>query len=412
VAYSELIKNLDRIRAYVREFYVYGFRTRMEYGMKSARSYDDERRRLASWLGGYMHIRQEADGRNVYLSVDSRSVARNPLHQVFRSKSFTDCDITLHFFLLDLLCGEAQLTVRQIMEGIERYLAHFEDAVMPDESTVRKKLKEYEKLGLLRSKKQGRERIYSRAADRVPLERWAEAAAFFSETDVLGVIGASILDKMAEPPDYIRYKHHYILGILDSEILAQLLAAIAENRVVELRRSGVRAGRNVRVMTVCPLKIYAGTESGRQYLLAWNYAAEKLVFCRLDTILSVRPGNKEENIQQYLQIAQDAGKRLWGVSLGDGRQTEHVEMILQVGEDEYFILNRLNREKRCGAVEQLDKQTFRFTADVFDAGEMLPWLRSFTGRIKRFSCSNAAVQRRFDEDMAAMARMYGGESDV
>ena len=35
----------------MRDFFVYGFRTRGEYTKKSARSYDDERRRLESWLG-------------------------------------------------------------------------------------------------------------------------------------------------------------------------------------------------------------------------------------------------------------------------------------------------------------------------------------------------------------------------
>lgn len=41
MAYKELIKNFNRIRDYMREFYVYGFKSREEYTNKSARSYDD-----------------------------------------------------------------------------------------------------------------------------------------------------------------------------------------------------------------------------------------------------------------------------------------------------------------------------------------------------------------------------------
>ena len=41
MAYSELIKNFDRIRDYMRQFYVYGFKSRTEYDKKSARSYDN-----------------------------------------------------------------------------------------------------------------------------------------------------------------------------------------------------------------------------------------------------------------------------------------------------------------------------------------------------------------------------------
>ena len=64
MAYSELIKNFEKIRTYMREFYVYGFKSRSEYNSKSARSYDDERRRLESWLGEYMHFAQTPEGKN------------------------------------------------------------------------------------------------------------------------------------------------------------------------------------------------------------------------------------------------------------------------------------------------------------------------------------------------------------
>lgn len=39
MAYNELIKNFEKVRAYMREFYVYGFKSRTEYDAKSARSY-------------------------------------------------------------------------------------------------------------------------------------------------------------------------------------------------------------------------------------------------------------------------------------------------------------------------------------------------------------------------------------
>ena len=46
MAYSELVKGISRIRDYMREFFVYGFKSREEIGSKSARSYDNERRRM------------------------------------------------------------------------------------------------------------------------------------------------------------------------------------------------------------------------------------------------------------------------------------------------------------------------------------------------------------------------------
>ena len=48
MAYSELIKSFEKIRGYMRDFYVYGFKSREQYDRKSARSYDNERRRIES----------------------------------------------------------------------------------------------------------------------------------------------------------------------------------------------------------------------------------------------------------------------------------------------------------------------------------------------------------------------------
>ena len=83
----------------MREFYVYGFKSREEYGLKSARSYDNERRRIESWLGDYMSFHQEPSGKKVFLSMDSRRIPCNPLNKAFKAKSFTDkeCRDDSHF---------------------------------------------------------------------------------------------------------------------------------------------------------------------------------------------------------------------------------------------------------------------------------------------------------------------------
>ena len=127
MAYNELIKNFDRIRDYMREFYVYGFRSRDEYNMKSARSYDDERRRIESWLSDYMGFRNTSDGKNVFISIDSRETRHNPLFSAWKARSFTDGDITLHFIIFDILSSpDVKLTFSQIAEITDRdYLSKF-----------------------------------------------------------------------------------------------------------------------------------------------------------------------------------------------------------------------------------------------------------------------------------------------
>ena len=126
MAYSELIKNFERVRNYMREFYVYGFKSREEYSIKSARSYDNERRRIESWLSDYMSFHQDASGKNVFLSVDSRRIPQNPLHKAFKAKSFTAKDITLHFYIMDLLANGGTLSGKEIVDHInDDYLSKF-----------------------------------------------------------------------------------------------------------------------------------------------------------------------------------------------------------------------------------------------------------------------------------------------
>ena len=221
MAYSELVKSFERIRNYMREFYVYGFKSRDEYGMKSARSYDNERRRIESWLGDYMSFHQEPSGKKVFLSMDSRRIPCNPLYKAFKAKSFTDKDITLHFYILDILADGSALSSKEIVDRInDNYLSHFNGNFSLDESTVRKKLKEYEDIGLLQSEKIGREVIYRRTDNTaIDLESWADALAYYSEADPLGVVGFFLLDRLKHTEDTFRFKHHYILHALDSDVL-------------------------------------------------------------------------------------------------------------------------------------------------------------------------------------------------
>ena len=144
MAYKELIKKFNCIRDYMREFYVYGFKSRGEYTEKSARSYDNEKRRIESWLGDYMQFRQTSEGKNIFISIDSRVVGHNPLYKAWKAKSFTDGDITLHFILFDILSSpDVSLTTGEIAKQIDEYVYQFSKPRIFDESTIRKKLREY-----------------------------------------------------------------------------------------------------------------------------------------------------------------------------------------------------------------------------------------------------------------------------
>lgn len=404
MAYTELVKNFNRIRDYMREFYIYGFKSRDEYTKKSARSYDDERRRLASWLGEYMQFRQTTEGKNVFLSIDSRMLHHNPLYKAWKTKSFTDGDITLHFILMDIFATGEALTVSDISERIDDYLAAFAKPRLFDESTIRKKLKEYVGEGLLEKKKQGKTMYYRKAPDLAFYD--TDVLDFFSEIAPCGVIGSFLLDKGKGQEENFAFKHHYITGAIDSEIVSQLFQAMHENRMVCMRV--VNRKETVSEIKVLPLQIFISVQNGRQYVMAYEQKHKQISSFRIDNIVKIIPGNTSDRLEELRGQLEKMKSHMWGVSTQSrsGMRMEMVTFTVRYGYGEQHIHQRLEREKRCGYVEKIDDHTSRFYAEVYDASELIPWIRTFLCRITEIHFSNAVLEAQFRRDIENMYRLY------
>ncbi len=433
MAYSELIKNFDNIRGYMRDFFLYGFKTREEYDRKSARSYDNERRRIQSYLGSLISFRQTPSGKNAFISLEGRSVTHNPLYQAFKAKSFTNKDITLHFLLLDILSGNSY-SLKDILRIMDtEYLTAFQNPISFDESTLRKKLKEYEELGIVVSEKCGRTVTYRLSEDEICLTEYKEAIRFFTEESPLGVIGSYLEARMqadaeqAYPTgrndengkclpgkndcagEYLTFKNHYIMNAYDAEITELILQGIHEKRLLEIT-SFSRGDAGVKQQTVIPYKIYVSTQGGRNYLFCMDADNLRPYSLRVDYIQKGKVGEVCADYDRLLKVCERAGEHMWGVSCAKYRRYEHIEMDILVGTDEAFIVRRLEREKRCGTVSKVDEETYRFSADVLDAYEMMPWIRTFFGRIKAIRCDNEDVKNQLKIDMVKMLKQYEDEN--
>ena len=433
MAYSELIKNFDNIRGYMRDFFLYGFKTREEYDRKSARSYDNERRRIQSYLGHLISFRQTPSGKNAFISLEGRSVTHNPLYQAFKAKSFTNKDITLHFLLLDILSGNSY-SLKDILRIMDtEYLTAFQNPISFDESTLRKKLKEYEELGIVVSEKCGKTVTYRLSEDEICLTEYKEAIRFFTEESPLGVIGSYLEARMqadaeqAYPTgrndengkclpgkndcagEYLTFKNHYIMNAYDAEITELILQGIHEKRLLEIT-SFSRGDAGVKQQTVIPYKLYVSTQGGRNYLFCMDADNLRPYSLRVDYIQKGKVGEVCADYDRLLKVCERAGEHMWGVSCAKYRRYEHIEMDILVGTDEAFIVRRLEREKRCGTVSKVDEETYRFSADVLDAYEMMPWIRTFFGRIKAIRCDNEDVKNQLKIDMVKMLKQYEDEN--
>ena len=408
MAYSELIKNFNKIRDYMRDFYVYGFKSRDDYTKKSARSYDNEKRRIESWLGDYMKFRQTADGKNVFLSIDSRVSRHNPLYKAWKTKSFTDGDIALHFIIMDILEDGQELSLVDVASQVDEYLAAFENARVFDASTIRKKLNEYVKEGLLVSRKNGKTMLYRRTdAFEMPS---ADILDFFSETAPCGVIGSFLEDRTDEIADRFAFKHHYITGAMDSEVLCIILEAIHEKRNITVELMNRKKNRMTET-DVVPLRVMISVQSGRQYMMAYNPHFKRISAYRLDNIVTVKSGEPADRFDELRVKLNGMQKHMWGVATDSpsGNRMEHIEFTVQYSDGEQHIPKRLEREKRIGQLEYIDEHTCRFSADVYDASELIPWIRTFICRITDISISNKALEIQFKEDLRTMYEMYGLE---
>lgn len=412
-SYSELIKNFEKIRAYMREFYIYGFKSRDDYSNKSSRSYDDERRRIESWLGDHMSFVRTPEGKNVFISIDSRSIRHNPFYNAWKAKSFTDGDVTLHFILFDILHDPSvKYTLSEIMQEIdEKYLSGFENPMLFDESTVRKKLKEYTEAGIILTEKVGRKVSYSRSED-TDVKDLNEVLHYYSEIAPCGVIGSFILDKEEVDTEAFTFKHHYITGAIDSGVLASIFTAMREKRIISVSNLSRRKD-TPRRNRIIPLRVFISVQSGRQHLLAYLPGYDNFQSYRIDYLSNIKLEEVTPRFDELRAQIDEMKDKMWGVSTKRNKlsdeKLEHVDFTVKVEDNEEYIVKRLEREKRVGTVERLDERTYRFSADVYDTSEMIPWIRTFICRIIDMNFTSRTLETQFKSDLDTMYRMYGIE---
>ena len=405
--FSELIKNFDKTRDYIRDFFIYGFKVRNEFTGKSSRTYDDEKRRAESWLGDIFRYDNTRRGKQVSITVDSGHISENPLYSAYYSKSFTDNDIKLHFMLMDILDGKS-LNVREITESLNSTYGQ-----LFDEQTVRNKLKEYVSEGIIRSEKKGRSDIFTLSPDTAEsffsqYEGLEDAVKFFSESPEFGIVGNSILKTAGLANDIFLNKHNYIVHTLEDTVLLDLLKIMEEKRLAVITNFG-RGGKATETEGV-PLKIYSSSQTGRRYVVLYLPKYKRFNSFRLDYIKNVKPLDVYGRYDEISESLTRCEEKCFGVSFGE-RSGEGAggffRMTLRINEKtEGFVLERLEREKRCGNIRKIDNDLFEYTSEVFDINEMMSWVKTFIGRIVSVESTNKRITDKLYRDIARMKRIY------
>lgn len=405
--FQELIKSFSKSRNYVRDFLIYGFKSRDDFTVKSGRTYDNERRRIESWLSEYIRTDYGLQGKTVSLALDSHLLETNPLYRVWKSKSFTDNDIMLHFFFLDLFREGVSYTAEELTNRIL-----YDYNVLFETQLVRKKANEYVKEGILYTQKSGKRLLYSMSLDAkkaIPgiLPQLLNAVRFCQLSAPLGFIGSTILDNQKAGNELFLVKHGYYGFTLEDEILFMLLNAIKKQCSVKITNRSNKTGRE-EILSVVPMQIFVSTRTGRRFLCSYQTRNRRFSTLRLDHIQNVTLLAPFSDYSYYREKLRRNLPSCFGVSFGKDHEPDTIRLTLSIREGpEDYILHRLKREGHGGTVTHVGKDTYVYEITVFDGNEMMPWIKTFIGRILSFESSNACLRQKFYRDIHAMAKMYG-----
>lgn len=406
--FSESIKKFDKVRDYMRDFFIYGYKTRSDFQYNSLRSYDNERRRIESWLGDLIRFDNSKKGKQISISIDSGQLSTNPLYKAFESKSFTDNDIHLHFFILDILQNTKELSLEELTDRMnEDYGQYFEP------QTIRLKLREYVKDGILIQKKCGRAFFYSLSDDNaqtigVDFKRFTDAIAFFFQSAPFGVVGNYLLNQHDINNNMFLFKHNFIVHTLEDNILLSLINAMENKCLVEIMNFGRQKQESF--STGIPLKILESTQTGRRYIILYIPSLKRFNSFRIDYIKSVKCLDTDENYDEFYEKLENNSQYCWGVSFGSidpNARKEQFKMLLYIDEtQEQYIINRLEREGKNGIIKHIGKNTYSYSIEVYDTNEMMSWVKSFIGRIISIEGTNKPVIQKFYKDIIKMEQMY------
>ncbi len=232
------------------------------------------------------------------------------------------------------------------------------------------------------------------------------ALDFFSKYYLLGEVGTFLLDRIySDDVSPFRFKHEYFMQALNDFNIIDLLNAIENNKWCKITyRHGIRKAE--REILCYPLEIRISNMNGREFLMCYEPFKRSYTALRIEFIDAIEyfDGSKvkrilaqteyhplSETVDTDISNARESLKYSWGVSstkepIGNAQSIAVPHpvnfKIAYTPKQDYFIVNRLYRERRIGYLEKPDGSTYlHFSVNVSDETELRPWMRSFYSRI-------------------------------
>ena len=117
-----LIRDYERIRHILRDFYIFGCFTKADYVNKRGvgkSKYDQEQKRINAYLpDDFIHKKKKNKNVIQFCEYNMFKDRENYIANTFRCKTFTDLDIKSYFYILQLLNEEQPLGLSELSRRI------------------------------------------------------------------------------------------------------------------------------------------------------------------------------------------------------------------------------------------------------------------------------------------------------
>ena len=116
--------------------------------------------------------------------------------------------------------------------------------------------------------------------------------------------------------------------------------------------------------------------------------------------------------EEYLTRKEEAlqiRKKSWGASWNGKEEKKLHTLRFQIWYEEHrenYLYQKLKNESRNGQVTKKGHNRLEFFIQVWDPIELMPWMRTFLGRICELECSDPVFLERFHNDLEKMRQMY------
>lgn len=372
------IKELDQIRKMYTHFFLYSSFIKeklcAELGIKG-RTYD-KRLKILKNIVDDEHISENymlGNNKIIGISYDKYQMMKNPFLSVYKQKAYkNDTTIKRYSNILKILKDSKPLSVNEICE--ELYKKEKGDSSIKKD-TVNKYLRSLEEGGLI--KKVGKKYALANDVlsefDSKELEKIYQAVSFYANVFPLHSQGHFILEhienrnKSNKLYGNIIFQKIFLSDMLNDEVYLTLSTAIKEKVKVSFVDN--------ETVSVIPVKIFKD-DYNRERLLAKK--DDRYVSYKLSKIMQLKKTTDTYDNELYCDIVGKSFSMTRIDMVSDLNETVLVEVDFKIFEDkEFYILERLEREKKQGKIQKISNKYWKYSIEVLEPIEMIPWLRSF-----------------------------------